>query len=788
MFEDQGVIEAATTGPAITSINPKSGPTSGGTTVTISGSGFSKAMTVLFGTTGATPKVSNDGKTITVTSPSASEGGVVDIRVNVPTGKSPVVAADQFTYVAPHITGVSPGNGPQRGGTEVTISGQELSATTKVQFGGVPVTPKSVSETQLVVESPMGQVAGTVDIRAELPSGLTPVVAADKFAYIAPSVTGLDPDSAPITGGTVVHIYGHGLTGATAVLFGSVGATPIQVTDSCITVKAPAEAKAGKVNVAVSLPSGEVKAASEFKYYTPAPVNALFVIDNQTGVPDEHVYVKFLGAEINKQTLAQTYGDDQALKTGGQTASCSYSLKEMTASVAGAAGLPKPVPQFRINDYAGGRIYFSLGAELAAENIPAAQNPDDKDFNTVYGFVEPSIFPSVAEGNTNIDASYVDFIAIPVDVSIRKRADGSLAKPPANNPLTTPSGDTVFLALTGDSNIPKDTVVSANTSVPQGSAQPTLSIGGTARILSPSTYESSLISGATAYHDWTSTGGLIDTLQQDATSLLVASYTTGDASHGVPAQTLFGFSGSKKSAIGADWSKKQGYSLTATCLKDLNKDGANPRIAPLQGKAGVCISGKGDTVGNFDIYITNSDLDDPSGIYGANPPYTVDWLDAPGQATAYVMAGIQNDLGGRVVGDLLAGFNFGWAGCATTVKDQATATDTTANLSGTVFDTTSGSLAGKAIGELSTGEFFYLLSLQPTTADIAKWFGSAIQQGNPEWYNNYASDFQALTNCYNMAFTDRLQGQSDPDMFFSPSEETYVQVTLLPGAYTVTSS
>lgn len=776
----------AASGPNIAQLTPSSGPIAGGTVVTISGSGFEGATVVLFGTAGATPSVNGDGTVITVTAPATSAGGVVDVRVNVPTGKSPVVVADRFTYTAPAVTQVSPANGPQRGGTTVTVSGTELGTATQVLFGGVPATPVSVTDSQVVAVSPMGQVAGAVDVQVVVVSGVTPVVTEGKFAYIPPSVTGLSPGTGPISGGTTVTLDGNGLTGATAVNFGAVGATPLTVTDTAITVTTPVVTAAGGVDVRVSLPSGPVAAPVQFKYYTPAPVNVLFVVDNRTGVPDDLVYVKFLGAEIVSQPLAQTYGDGLALATGAATSGTSYSLAAMTAQVAGAPGLPAPV--FRLNDYAGGRIYFSLGAELQSTTIPAAQDPTDKDFHTVYGYVEPSVFPAVAAGQTNIDASYVDFIGIPFDISVRKRSDGTLLNPPANNPLSTPAGQSVFAALTADPNVPAGTQVAANTSAVSPAAKATVTIGGTARILAPSLYQAGLIRNAQAYHDWTGSGGLIASLTAGATTLSVSSYTTVGAAQGIPKATLFGFAGSKVSNIGAAWTLEQDYALTAQALADLNPKGANTRLPALEGIAGVKLSGSGGVVGRFDVYIANTDLDAQTGIYGANPDYVVDWRDAPGGAGAYTQLGIQNDLGGRVVGDLLAGFNFGWAGCAVTVTGHAQATGTAANLVGSVFDpAAANSLGGKPIGALSTGEFFYLLSLQPSTVDLAQWFGAAIQSGQPTWYNNYASDFQALTNCYNMAFTDRLQGRSDPDMFFAPSEDSYVRITLQPGAYTVTS-
>jgi len=766
-----------TASPSVTGFTPPSGHIVGGTVVTITGQNLSKAYAINFGSAGAS-NFSADGTKVTATSPNTATAGPVKLTVLFPGGVD--IIAGEFTYIAPSITGVSPSSGPMRGGTPVTITGIDLDTATQVNFGGVPGTITSWSATQLVVVSPIGQVSGTVDIQIMLPSGVTPIVTADKFFYIAPTVTGMLPSTGPVTGGTTVTLLGNGLTGATAVIFGVKGGTLLTVTDNAITVKTPEVKDAGAVKVTVSLPSGPVTVPTQFNYYIPLPVNAMFVIDNQTGVPDDLVFVKFLGAEINAGTLAQTYGNAQPLRNGAKTNNTSYSLTEMTAKVPNAPDLSSKLPVFQINDYSGGRIYFSLGAKLQSTTIPAAQNTNDPDFHTVYGYVEPSIFPSLKAGNTNIDASYVDFIGIPFDVSICKRADGKLANPPANNPLKTPKGKTIFNALTADTNVPMDAKVAAKTTVPP--TNPTLTISGTARILSPSLYQSS----SNPYHDWTSKGGLIDTLKTKATKLSVASYTTLQDHPQIPLGTLFGFSGSPSSDIAALWSVKQSYSLTAEALADLNLNGLNPRIPSLKGVPGIKISGKGSSVGMFDIYITNTDLNAQTGIYGANPSYTVDWIDAPPSATAYLQNGIQNDLSGRVVGDLLSGFNFGWAGCDITVTNQAKATGTTTNIAGTVFDPTTGTLGDMQIGQLSTGQFFYLLSLQPNTADIAKWFGASIQLSQPTWYNNYASDFQALTDCYNMAFTDRLQGQSDPDMFFTPSDDNYVKITLLPGAYSVT--
>src|SRR5262249_27033702 len=69
--------------PTVTSISPLAGPSSGGTTVTINGTGFTGATAVKFGGTNATSFTVNTSIKITATSPSHS-AGQVDITVTTP--------------------------------------------------------------------------------------------------------------------------------------------------------------------------------------------------------------------------------------------------------------------------------------------------------------------------------------------------------------------------------------------------------------------------------------------------------------------------------------------------------------------------------------------------------------------------------------------------------------------------------------------------------------------------------------------------------------------------------
>jgi hypothetical protein len=83
--------------PSVTLVSPSSGPMSGGTTVTISGSNLASATAVDFGGTGATI-LSISAAQIVAVSPMGT-AGVVDITVVTPGGTSPTSSADHFTYV-----------------------------------------------------------------------------------------------------------------------------------------------------------------------------------------------------------------------------------------------------------------------------------------------------------------------------------------------------------------------------------------------------------------------------------------------------------------------------------------------------------------------------------------------------------------------------------------------------------------------------------------------------------------------------------------------------------------
>lgn len=243
--------------PTVTAVSPTGGPIAGGTLVTVTGTDFTGATDVKFGTLSGTDVTVVDATHITVKSP-AQAAGTVHVTVTTPDGTSATGTADQFAYFdMPTITGVSPAAGPLAGGTVVTITGTALAGTTAVAFGGVAATGVTpISDTQLTAVAPAHS-AAAVDVTVTTPGGTSATSSADLFTYTAaPVVTGINPPTGPVGGATVVTITGTGFTGVTGVAFGGTAATNVTlVSDTSVLATAPAHA-AGPVDVVVTTPGG----------------------------------------------------------------------------------------------------------------------------------------------------------------------------------------------------------------------------------------------------------------------------------------------------------------------------------------------------------------------------------------------------------------------------------------------------------------------------------------------------------------------------------------------------
>jgi hypothetical protein len=284
--------------PRVAGIGPASGPSAGGTSVTITGIGFTAATVVDFGTKPAASFIVVSPTQITAASP-VEAAGMVDVTVTGPGGASVTSPADQFTYLAaPTIAGLSPSAGPLAGGTSVTITGTGFTAASIVNFGTLPATNVAVvSPTQILAISP-AEAAGTVNVTVSTPGGVSTSLPAAQFNYLAaPTVTGVMPASGPSAGGTTVTITGTGFTAASVVNFGKIAATSsVVVSPTQITATSPAEA-AGTVDITVATAGGTSAAASlDHFQFLPAPTPPVVTINPSSRTTSAGNTVSFTAA------------------------------------------------------------------------------------------------------------------------------------------------------------------------------------------------------------------------------------------------------------------------------------------------------------------------------------------------------------------------------------------------------------------------------------------------------------------------------------------------------------
>ena len=291
--------------PLITSVAPSAGPLTGGTTVTITGSGFQDPGLSFTGVTfdpagggqatplsGGSATVLSDTE-ITVVTPDATTAAgteatlattVTAVFDNRQTpGESvltvPAAAGDNgYDFGVPLVNSVAPVDGGVTGGTTVTITGSGFEdpsltlASVDFQPSGTAnpaailtgVDPTVVSDTEITVTTPdaVGAASGsatldsTVQVTFDGPGGATVDAqesGAGDFAFESPAIDAVTPSSGPADGGNQVTITGQGFeghdlsltgvtfvpTGASGPAGGLAGTNATVVSDTEITVSAP---------------------------------------------------------------------------------------------------------------------------------------------------------------------------------------------------------------------------------------------------------------------------------------------------------------------------------------------------------------------------------------------------------------------------------------------------------------------------------------------------------------------------------------------------------------------
>jgi hypothetical protein len=243
--------------PKVVSVTPNHGPLTGGTIVEIKGSNLVSASAVDFGTVAAS-FVPRTKHLIQAVAPAGT--GTVDVRVTTNAGRSAIVPRDQFSYVStPVIQGVRPRVGSTVGGNQVTISGDDFTNVTAVDFGSTPAADLLVDSSNAITAVTPAHAAGTVDITVTILGGSTsPIDPADQYTFKLnlPEVTSVVFDVGNVAGGEPVTITGKLFLAGATVDFGSTPSPSVTVKSPTTIVATAPPGAAGTVEVVVQTSNG----------------------------------------------------------------------------------------------------------------------------------------------------------------------------------------------------------------------------------------------------------------------------------------------------------------------------------------------------------------------------------------------------------------------------------------------------------------------------------------------------------------------------------------------------
>ena len=272
---------------AVTSVSPPSGPVSGGTAITITGTGFVSGATVRVGGVAASGVTRDSSTQLRATTPPGYVGAQ-NLQVTNPTGQS-ALAPTGFTYTSGTsptpltVTSVSPASGPAAGGTAVTITGTGFVSGATVRVGAAAATGVTLmSSTQLRATTPAGT-AGTQSVQVTNPTGQS-ATSPGGFTYTSSTsptplaVTSVSPSSGPVSGGTAITITGTGFVSGATVRVGGVAATGVTVVSATQLRATTPAGYVGAQNLQVTNPTGQsALAPSGFTYSSSTPTTQLTV-------------------------------------------------------------------------------------------------------------------------------------------------------------------------------------------------------------------------------------------------------------------------------------------------------------------------------------------------------------------------------------------------------------------------------------------------------------------------------------------------------------------------------
>lgn len=374
-----------------------------------------------------------------------------------------------------------------------------------------------------------------------------------------------------------------------------------------------------------------------------------------------------------------------------------YSLKELSNGVS-------------IQNFSG-RIYISYGQTWSVLNTgyEPAQNITDANFFLRYDKMELTFNGNPADV---ADLTSIDYWSIPMQ--LETYLNGTIVQTD-NGIKTGMTSYEIYTQLNALTATPQSGLANALPALVPGNftQQPNQPGTGFARIIGPSSYPPIGGVPVTPYNLFEA---YLNSLIQNFGPNTTVGKTIPGLGNGSIATIAGQFNGVGPNVPTSGPQSAQVYNLTASI--DTSGD------ITLSGTVGSNTSTK--------MVYKKSDLINPSGIYGANAPFSLNGGTSQNPA---------NDVYGWITGDLLAGLNIGAIGSETVINKTM-------------------------VGAMTSTDWFTI----PNTSLFSNL------QNSPSNYNQYAATLQKLSDAYNFAYSDRF---SPVLVSLNPATVDTLQISLL---------
>lgn len=376
----------------------------------------------------------------------------------------------------------------------------------------------------------------------------------------------------------------------------------------------------------------------------------LVTFKNDSGLADSRVYIGFVGGS-GSQLVATNVATGQPLFLSQFQDEHWYKLNTLRSGIS-------------LTKLTGGRIYVGYDTPWTFLNSgyePPPAISTDPNYTLRYDKMEMTYTGNPADV---ADTTSIDYFSIPLALNVYQGG----------------TSGTLVGSVTGSPVNPAELALRRVT-VPVGAAV-VKTTKGFVRVIGPGVYPPPPGQPASPYNDFE--------------SYLTYLYKKYAPKHGHIVATVKGhFYGVGNGSTAQ--TAPQDYAFTATIDPGLD----------------ITLTGSGTVVGPHTLFLSKANLVAPTGIYGANPSFSLDG----GQAGAP-----QNDVYGWIIGDLLAGLNVGAVG-STVIPPGGT----------------------MQVGEMNSQDWFTL----------PNYFG-ALQPTRKSNYNRWAAALAPLSQAYNFAYSDRF--------------------------------